>query len=287
MLTDPEVDAVIISVPHLLHADLTIKAAAAGKHIMCDKPICSNREDALRMIKACREAGVKLGVNYASRYWASAAIAKDLFERKVIGDIVMVKISSYAYKPDNYWTTGVLDGGNTSWRGSKKMAGGGVGIMNMSHEMDRMAYCTRLKIVHIKGESDTFLAKAEVEDTLAGIWRYDNGAIGIVIAGSNMHGQSNESSRVFGTKGQIELWEPLKVFTVREDTEFKPGEWNTVDVPEAPRGYTPYIADFLKAIREDTDPPISAEDGFRVMDAVLGIYESSETGKTIYMQTEV
>lgn len=287
VITDPKVDVVIISVPHAIHEELTIKAAAAGKHIMCDKPICASREGALRMIEACRKAGVKLGINYASRYMGAAVVAKDIFARKVIGDIIMVKISAYANKPDLYWTTGILEGGNTSWRGSKKMAGGGIGIMNMSHEIDRMSYCTGLKIVHMKGESDTFMAKVEVEDTLAGIWRYDNGAIGVVIAGSNMCGGSHEPTRVFGTHGQMELWEPLRIFTIREDTEFKSSEWHAIEAPEVPRQYAPYIADFLKAIREDTDPPITAEDGFRVMDAVFGIYESSETGKTVYMQKEV
>ena len=287
VLADPRVDAVIISVPHGLHAELTIKAAQAGKHVMCDKPISTNREDAIKMIEACRKANVKLGVNLASRYWPSAAAAKELLSRGVIGEICLVKISSYAYKPEVYWHSGWLEGGNTSWRASKKMGGGGVGIMNMTHEIDRMRYVTGLEITQMKGECDTYLAKVEVEDTVAGLWRYNNGAIGLVVAGSNMYGNSVEPTRIFGTKGQMELYEPLRVFTIREDTEFAPNEWQTIEVPTMERCYIPYIKDFLKAIREDSASPITGEDGFHVLDAVLGIYDSSETNETIYMNQEV
>jgi predicted dehydrogenase len=287
VLADPRVDVVIVATPHATHPELTIKAARAGKHVMCDKPICTTREDALLMIEECKKAGVKLGVNLASRYQPFATVTKDLLDRKVIGEIMLVKVSAYAYKPDKYWTTGWMEGGNTSWRASKKMAGGGIGIMNMTHEIDRLRYCSGLEILHIKGECDTFLAKVEVEDTLAAVWRYNNGAVGVVIAGSNLHGQHHEPTRIFGTKGQLELWEPVRVFTTREDTEFKSGEWHDIEAPRIENNYIPYIADFLGSVRNDTDPPITGEDGFRVLDAILGIYESSERKQTVFMKQEI
>lgn len=284
-ITDPRVDAVIIAVPHALHAELTLKAAAAGKHVMCDKPMETNREAALSMIEGCKKAGVKLGINLASRYQPFAKVTKDLLDRKVIGEIILVKISAYANKPEQYWKTGWMEGGNTSWRASKKMAGGGIGIMNMTHEIDRVRYCTGLEITHIKGESDTFLAKVEVEDTLAAVWRYNNGAIGLVVAGSNLLGGGNEPTRIFGTHGQLELWEPVRVYTTREDTGFEPGKWHTIpDAGRIDNNYIPYIRDFIDAVRSDTDPPITGEDGFAVLDAILGIYESSESKATVFMR---
>lgn len=288
-IVDERTDAVIIAVPHGLHAELTLKAAAAGKHVMCDKPVETNREAALSMIEGCKTAGVKLGINLASRYQPFAKAAKDLLDRKVIGEIICTKTSAYANKPEEYWQTGWMEGGNTSWRASKKMAGGGIGIMNMTHEIDRMLYCTGRKIVHMKGESDTFLAKVEVEDTLAAVWRYDNGAIGVLVAGSNMLGGGHEPTRVFGTHGQMELWQPVRVFTTREDTEFAPNEWHEIEGTREriENNYIPYIADFIRAVREDTDPPITGEDGFRILDAILGIYDSSETGQTAPMRRDV
>ncbi len=287
VLSDPCVDAVIVAVPHGLHAELTIKAAKAGKHVMCDKPISTNREDALAMINACRDAGVLLGVNLASRYLPFSGIVKDLIARGVIGNVVLTKVGIYANKPASYWVTGWMEGGNTSWRASKKMAGGGIGIMNMTHEIDRMMYCLDMGIKHVKGECDTYLAKVEVEDTLAATWRWDNGAIGSLVAGSNCWGNGQEPTRVFGTHGQLELWEPIRVYTIREDTEFKPKEWHTIEVPKMENNYIPYIKDFCKAIREGGPAPITGEDGFRVLDVILGIYESSETGRTIHMRKDI
>ena len=287
VFANPNVDAVIISVPHGLHAELTIKAAAAGKHVMCDKPISTNREDALAMIQACKNAGVKLGINLASRYQTCATVAKDLIERKVIGDIILIKQSVYIRKPDRYWIMGWIEGSNTSWRGSKKMGGGGIGIMNMTHEIDRMRYVTGLEVTQVKGESDTFATNVEVEDTLAGVYRYNNGAIGVVIAGSHLYGESHEPTRIFGTLGQIELWDPVRVFTTREDTEFTPNEWHTAHSGWDEDSYIPYITDFLKAIKNDTASPITGEDGFRVLDAVLGIYDSSDKRETIFMKEDI
>lgn len=286
-INDPRVDAVIIAVPHSLHLDLTLKAAQAGKHVMCDKPISTNREDALKMIQACREANVKLGVNLASRYQPFATAAKDLLDRRVIGEPFLIKISAYANKPEQYWNTGWMEGGNTSWRASKQMAGGGIGIMNMTHEIDRIRYCTGLEVVRVSGEYDTFLADVEVEDTFVGVMRYNNGAIGVVIAGSNTYGSRGEPTRIFGTKGQLELWEPVKVFTVREDTEFTPNEWHTLDAGRIDNNYIPYIRDFIQAIREDTESPITGEDGFRVLDIILGVYDSSDRQAKTFTQTDV
>lgn len=286
-INDPRVDAVIIAVPHSLHMELTVKAAQAGKHVMCDKPISTNRADALRMIQSCRENGVKLGVNLASRYQPFATATKDLLDRKVIGEPFLIKISAYANKPEQYWKTGWMEGGNTSWRASKQMAGGGIGIMNMTHEIDRVRFCTGLEVVHVSGEYDRFLADVEVEDTFVGLMRYNNGAIGVVVAGSNTYGGRGEPTRIFGTKGQLELWEPVKVFTTREDTEFAPNEWHTLDAARMDNNYIPYIRDFVQAIRNDTLPPITGEDGFRVLDIILGVYDSSDTKSKVAMRAEV
>ena len=284
ILSDPAVDAVIVCVPHLLHGEITIRAAQAGKHVMCDKPITTNREDALAMIEECRKANVRLGVNLASRYQPCATEAKKLFARKVIGDIFFTKISCYAHKPDEYWISPWLE---KSWRASKKMAGGAIGIMNMTHDIDRMMFSTGMRITQTKGEYGTFVTDVEVEDTFCGLWRWENGAIGMVSAGSKMLGGSAEPTRVFGSRGQIELWDPVRVFTTREDTEFAPNEWNTLDIEWAHSGYDPYITDFIESVRKDTPAPITGEDGFRILDVILGIYESCETGGTVHMRTDI
>ncbi|MFQ3548194.1 MAG: Gfo/Idh/MocA family oxidoreductase [Armatimonadota bacterium] len=287
VLNDKRVDVVVVAVPHAIHKEITIKAARAGKHVMCDKPIATTREDALEMIKVCKECNVKLGTNLASRFQPFSEVAKKIIDDGIIGEVMAVKISAYANKPASYWTTGWMENNDTSWRASKKMAGGGIGIMNMTHEIDRMSYVTGLKIDHVSGEYDTFVADVEVEDTFAGVWRYNNGAIGICLASSNMLGNSHEPNRIFGTKGQLQLWEPVKVFTTREDTQYTPNEWHEIPAERIKIDYIPLMKAWIKAIREDTDPPITGEDGFRVLDAVLGVYDSSDTNKVIFMKKDI
>jgi myo-inositol 2-dehydrogenase/D-chiro-inositol 1-dehydrogenase len=157
--------------------------------------------------------------------------------------------------------------------------------MNMSHEIDRLRYATGLEVVTVKGESGNFRSpEVEVEDFVTGLFRYDNGAIGMVAAGSNTLGNGpHEPSRVFGTQGQIILWNPIKVFTTREDTEFKPNEWNEVQTDNMENNYIPYTHEFVQAVCEDREPPITGEDGFRVLDIVLGMYDSSEKQEVVHM----
>ncbi len=286
-IADEEVDVVIVAVPHAYHAPITIQAAKNGKHVMCDKPISTNRKDAMAMIDACKKAGVKLGVNLCSRYQPFANIAKQVIDSGAIGDINLVKVNIFSKKGDTYYDSGWMEGGNTSWRASKELAGGGIGIMNMTHEIDRLRYCTGLDMVHVKGESDTFTAPVEVEDTLAAVWRYSNGAIGTMAAGSNMFGPAGEVTRIFGTHGQMELWQPVRVFTIKEDTEYPCGEWHEIPADRMDNNYIPYVEEFLEAIEKNTPAPITGEDGYHVLDFILGVYDSSENGETVYMNKEI
>ncbi|MCP5120505.1 MAG: Gfo/Idh/MocA family oxidoreductase, partial [bacterium] len=133
LLAHPEVEAVVVSAPHVLHAPLTVQAAEAGKHVMCEKPIACTLEQADEMIEACRKAGVLLGVNLVSRYEAGTLKGRELVAQGVIGKIIGLQFHVMSDKPESYWTGGYTGRVQTTWRKSREESGGGVLVMNLVH----------------------------------------------------------------------------------------------------------------------------------------------------------
>jgi predicted dehydrogenase len=106
VLANDDVDAVILCVPHHLHAPLTIQALEGGKHVMCDKPIATTVADGKKMIRAARRAGRRLTVNYMMRCTDKARYARRLIREGILGEIFAMTIVAASRKPDIYWTQG-------------------------------------------------------------------------------------------------------------------------------------------------------------------------------------
>ncbi|MEH7095756.1 Gfo/Idh/MocA family protein [Neobacillus vireti] len=87
LLQDPDIDAVYIPLPNHLHKEWTIKAAKAGKHVLCEKPLALNQEEASEMVTACKEAGVKLGEAFMYRYHPRYERIKEILNSGEIGTI--------------------------------------------------------------------------------------------------------------------------------------------------------------------------------------------------------
>jgi len=96
LLADPNIDAVYIPLPNSLHAEWTIAAAQAGKHVLCEKPLAGRVEDAQRMARACREAGVILMEAFMWRHHPQHALARRLVQDGAIGELTFVR-SSFTY----------------------------------------------------------------------------------------------------------------------------------------------------------------------------------------------
>jgi len=228
LLALKELDAVVISTPHFLHAPLTIQAAQAGKHVACEKPIACTLEQSDAMIAACKAAGVLLTINYVLRYDEMLLKLRELLQSGAIGEIIRFQAHAAADKPESYWSGGYTGRNKSDWRQSKEKSGGGVLIMNLIHDLDRIHWVTGLKPVRVYAEVATHCTPVEVEDNISVVARYANGAIGSVDAMSCARGRDGLGQRLYGTHGQIVIQHPLKVFTTKEGIPgLKPNEWTT------------------------------------------------------------
>ena len=277
LLASQEVDAVIISTPHYLHAPLTVQAAKAGKHVMVEKPIAINLEQADEMIAACENAGVLLSVCFVSRYSVYCLKAKELIEKDVIGKIIAVKISAISDKPESYWHGGYSGRVKSDWRVFKEKSGGGYMIMNLVHDIDRLRYITGLEAVRVYSEYDTFATDVEVEDFLSVVIRYDNGAIGSIDGSSCAKGRESFGNRIYGMEGQIIVGNPLRVYTTKSVEGLAANKWNEIRMEEPYDSRVRFIEEFAEAVLEGKQPPITGYDGKATLAIIVGAYKSGET----------
>jgi predicted dehydrogenase len=287
LLANPDVDAVYIAVPHHLHAALAIQAAEAGKHILVEKPIALTLADAEVMIAAARANGVWLSVNFHAQVDPVCQAAKDLVAQGAIGEVIGTHIAFRGDKPASYWSSGYSGRIATDWRVMKATAGGGVLIMNIIHDLNTMRVITGLEVVRIAAEYGTYSTPVEVEDFIAATYRYDNGAVGTIEAGSAIRGRDplHDVDRIYGTAGQILFSErdPLRIFSVDGAAGIPAGEWH--ELPIAPltleEQKLAMVDGFARPLVQGEAPTVSAEDGVAALAIVLAVYQSGAEGRSI------
>ena len=281
LLNSGEVEAVLISVPHHLHRTLSIQAAEAGKHVMVEKPIANNLEEADAMLSACRRHGVKVTVNYSFRYLPKVRKARALVEAGALGNITGVQILLHQYKDPGYWT-GARSNSPDDWRASKVKCGGGFLIMNACHVTDYLAYITGLKVKRVYGEYATLGSPVEVEDIVSLSYRLDNGAIGSLSASSIMRGVEQAEERIWGTQGTIVLDSAgLHLYSTRPVDGVRPGKVHHLKKFPETSWTADWVRDFARAVRENTTPEISGRDAWENLAFISTAYRSMEEGRAL------
>ena len=286
LLIDPQVDAVYIAVPHHLLAPVTERALQAGKHALTEKPLAIEVEDVDRLMALASERELTLGVFYEMRYASAHAPARWLVQGGAIGRIVGIRIQTLIDKPLSYWQSGYMGRTINPWRGIKSQAGGGVVLMNTSHLLDALMYITGLRVIYVSAEVGNLVSNVEVEDLAAVTLRFDNGAIGSLIAGAHVFGADQEEfCQLYGTKGQIRLPDPygsgpLQMYLKEPWGDFEAEKWHAIPLDPV-QVYRFALEDFARAVQGGRPAPIDAQSARHVLATVLSIYRSAAEKRTI------
>ena len=285
LLANPAVDAVYIAVPHFLHAPLAIQAAQAGKHVLVEKPIATTLAEADAMIATAGAAKVTLSVAYLAQVDPVAQTMQRLVAAGAIGKVVGTRIIYRGDKPESYWHSGYSGRITTDWRTSKAKSGGGVLIMNTIHDLNTLRFITGLEVVRVAAEYETFTTPVEVEDYIALTYRYANGAIGTLEAGSAIRGRDpvREVNRIYGDAGQILFSNPARIFVTREQVGLKAGEWQDLPGPAGSKGSerAAMIDGFAGAVLNGQPPVVRAEDGRAALQIALAAYQSGQEHEVV------
>jgi predicted dehydrogenase len=284
LLEMDEVHAVSICTPNYLHFDPSIAAAKAGKHILCEKPIAMNAEEAKKMVEAARKAKVKFQVGYNSRFAPSNQLLKKYIEGGELGEIYYARAQALRRRGIPGWGVFI----DKSKQGGGPLIDIGVHILDltlwmMGHPKPISAsgvtyakFGKRDDIVGFMGQWD--YKNFTVEDFAAALIRFENGAT-VVIESSFVANIPEEvhNSTLCGTEGGAttnpltivkEKYRSLQTFK----PEFPGGNVNT---------HAAECKHFVECILNDTEPLVTGEQGLMVAQIMDAIYESSEKGKEV------
>ncbi len=258
----------------------------AGKHVLTEKPLGVSLDEVDQLIKLSNQQQLALGVFYEMRYAPAHALAHELIQTGAIGRIIGVQIQTLIDKPLTYWRSGYGGRSINPWRSVKAQAGGGVVLMNTSHLLDALFYITGLGVTSVSAEVGSLVANVEVEDMATATLRFNNGAIGSLIAGAHMSGAHNEECCfIYGTEGQIRLpdpygSDPLRIYLKQPYKQLSPGQWHSVSV-EPVSVYQRAIEEYAKALQSGNYVPVDAQSARNVLAVVLAIYQSAAEKRTI------
>lgn len=248
LLADDEIDAVYIATPVYLHAEQTIAAARAGKHVLCEKPMALNVKECDEMIAACSVGRVKLGIAYYRRFYPVIERIRQIIAAGEIGKITFAQINAFEYvelSPDD----------PRHWFLEKEKSGGGP---MMDFGCHRLEVLTNLfgTVRRVESIASNAVFGREVEDTATAILQFESGpCANLTVTHAAL--ESRDTLDIFGTLGSIHV-PVLNKAEIRIKT--RNGERDESH-RAAPNVHQPLIEDFTEAVLTDREPQINAGTG--------------------------
>lgn len=265
MADNPDIDVVYIVTPNALHAQQTIAAAKAGKHVFCEKPMAVSVEECQRMIDACKTAGKQLGIGYRCQFEPHHLECIRLAREKQFGDLRVIE-SSFGFPL----------GDPTQWRIKKPLSGGGA-LMDVGiYALQATRYLSGEEPVLISAfETKTDPKKfVDVDETMTFQLKFPSGVLGNCTTSFNSQGMNNV--RANAQRGWFGLEPAFNYGGIKgQRSDGKPLEFPATD------HFAVEMDAFAQAIKENKPNKVPGEEGLRDVRYLMAIYESARTGKAV------
>ncbi|HEY8587988.1 MAG TPA: Gfo/Idh/MocA family oxidoreductase [Naasia sp.] len=264
MLASADIDAVDICLPHHLHKDAIVAAARAGKHILCEKPLCLSVDEAREVQAAVHEAGVTLMCAHNQLFSPPVARALELISAGVLGRVFEVRTTDSFFNDFNPETMG--------WRASAATSGGGELIDTGYHPTYLLLQLAGGEPLEVTAMLSTHRLKfMEGEDSAQLLVRFDNGVLGSLVT-SWAYAPSGNTERfsVVGELGSLHSDGKDLTYSLRT------GEQGTLEFPRIDE-FAAEIAHFADSVLGGTRPIHTEKEGIEVLGIILAAYRSAET----------
>jgi predicted dehydrogenase len=287
MLEMDEIDMVVVGAPNDLHCSITVDAARAGKHVVCEKPLCLNLVEADRMIEECRTAGVKLMYAEELCFAPKYVRLKELLDSGALGRPVLIKQSEKHDGPhaEHFWDVSRSGGGVTMDMGCHAIEFfrwmlDRPAISSVYAQMGTYVHTERTLgddnvVLILEFEGDVVAVAEESWSKLGGMDdRAEVHGSGGVAYADLLHGNAIETYSAVGYDYAVEKAGSTKgwSFTVYEEA------WNY--------GFPQEFDHFVTCVRDDRQPLVTGEDGRAVLEAIFAAYESARTGRKVDLPLE-
>lgn len=264
MLDEADLDAVDICLPHHLHKDAILAAADAGKHVLCEKPLCLDAEEAADVAAAVEASGITVMCAHNQLFLPAVAAAKELIESGRLGRIYEVRTTD-CFRSD--FTPDTI-----GWRARARTSGGGELLDTGYHPSYLLAYLAGGRPLDVTAMLSTHrLDFLEGEDSAQVLVRFDNGILGSIATSWAFESAANtERFSAVGELGSLHSDGVSLSYTIRGSAPV------TVDFSPV-HEFQAEIGHFADSIRFGTRPLQTHDDGIVVLGMILAAYESART----------
>ena len=262
-----EMDAVIICSENNRHKEMVLNAAKAKKHILCEKPIATNLDDATEMIQVCEDNNVTLQIAYPVRFSSPIRELKEMIDKGELGDIVAFRSTNRGQNP----------GG---WFIDEEQSGGGAVLDHTVHMLDIMRWYLNEEVTEVRAFVDSYFHDVDIDDAGILTFEFNNGVIASHDASWSRFTEyptwGDATIEVIGTKQTVKVdafKEHFRMFGSCSKSLEHVFFGNDMDYG--------LILDFVNCVKEGKEPSITGYDGLKSLEVSLAAYQSSELKRAI------
>ena len=275
LLAEPAIDAVLLALPNHLHLEGCRQAAAAGKHILLEKPIARTPAEADEVIAAARQAGVMLMIAHSDRYSPVFRETRRLLDEGVLGEVIALHVDHYS----NYVNP---PGG---WRRSRDLIGGGCVMDTGIHQLDLLSWYLGTP-AEVFAYSATDPARLESEVVCTAVFKFTGGAIAeffcnwAAFRSPPARIRNNEGLSVFGKRGSLYVMDYETLILASPSTD--PALPHTRELKvDNPGEWVVMWGHFIDCLRTGAVPLTNGPESKKAVELVAAIYRSLESGAPV------
>jgi predicted dehydrogenase len=266
---NPDIDVVYVVLPNGMHAEYTVRAAKAGKHVYCEKPMAVSVKECDEMIAACKAAKRKLGVAYRLHFEPNNLELVRLAREKTFGNVKLIEAGA-----------GFPIGDPTQWRLNKALSGGG-SLMDIGiYALQAARYIAGEEPTLVSAQSvttDPVKFKPGVDESILFTLKFPSGILANCISSYNAAGLGR--FRAYAERGWFEVAPALNYQGIkgRKSAQGGPEEFNFPMIDQ----FAAEMDDFASCILEDKPTRVPGEEGRRDLHIITGIYKAAASGQAV------
>ena len=284
MLKREDIDIVNVCTPNGMHPLFVTEVANAKKHVLCEKPMALNLEEADKMIKSCKDNHVKLFVVKQNRYNPPIMKMREALDNGRFGKLLIGNVTVRWSRPQEYYD-------ENEWHGTKNMDGGML-FTQASHHIDMLQWFMG-PVQSVRAMQDTFTHKIETEDTAVAILRFKSGALGVIEATTCTFPKNMEGSiTLLGEKGTVKIGGmAMNKIDHWEFADYQNEDSTVKEVATFPSNVYGFghreliksiVCNLLKTGTEN-GYTVDGEEGVKSVKIIKAIYKSAETGQEVLL----
>ncbi len=279
LLAGSDADVVVLATPSGLHPQQAIQVASAGRHVLSEKPMATKFEEGMAMVRACRDAGVKLFVVKQNRLNATVQLVKRAIEQGRFGRIYLSTVNVFWTRPQSYYDA-------AKWRGRWDLDGGA--FMNQaSHYVDLLDWLVG-PVDNVHAYTATLARDIEAEDTGVMSLRLRHGGLASINVTMLTWPQNLEGSiTILGEKGtvriggtavnKIEHWQFADAHA--DDAQVAASSYETGSVYGF--GHPLYYDNVIRTLRGEVHAEVDGYEGLRSLEILIAAYRSARDGQRV------